>query len=371
VYDYLVVGAGLFGTTFARLAADHLAAKCLVIDKRPHIGGNCYSERVDGIDVHRYGPHIFHTNDLAVWKWIQQFGTFEPFVNTSKAVIGDQVFSWPVNRLTLCQLAGRLLSSDEMLFEESFVSPTDLNFEQYCIRRVGGMIYRLFYRDFTRKMWGVSPTELPASIAARIPVRHTFDDRYYPERWVGVPSDGWGALLHRMLDGIEVRLDTSFDDLGGLKKATSIARRIVYTGRIDEFFGYRFGILPYRTLHLETEYLDGTHHGACWLTYPSADVAHTRIVEHKLLNIHQVYKRRTIVTKETPDECVNGTIPMYPVPTEANRRMLLQYQKEARNQQAVVFGGRLGQYLYLNMDRTIRLAAELANVGLTTGRRIQ
>lgn len=358
VYDFIVVGAGMYGATFARLATD-AGAKCLVVDERTHVGGNCYSERVCGIDVHKYGPHIFHTDDEQIWQWICRFGDFAPFVNSAKACVDGTLYSWPVNLLTLHQVFGVSTPEEARRLMELERSKRNLanadNFEQWCLATLGDTLYEMFYKGFSEKMWGCDCRELPVSTAARLPVRLTFDDRYYQSRYVGVPDEGWGAWFERLLEGIKVKLNERWGNCAGIAPAGTV---VIWTGKIDEFFDYRFGRLPYRSLIFEERAVNGTQYGATWITYPGRTNPITRVVEHKFLNVRQSDNPKTVVTWERPVDHREGNIPMYPLSMKGNVECYNRYRGEADKVENVVIGGRLGEYEYLDMDEAIKRATK-------------
>jgi len=348
MYDFLIVGAGLYGATFARLATD-AGAKCLVVDKRPHVGGLCYSERREGIDCHRYGPHIFHTSDPEVWAFVNRFADWDQYHHTAKAKVDGTFYSWPLNLMTMGQVFG-IWETGRVAMRDFEPEPGE-TFEAFCLRTIGPTLYGMFYKHYTRKMWGIHPRRLPASIAARLPVRHTFDDRYFRDRWQAVPADGWGTFFERLLSGIPVWLNSD-----GLMAGT---KWVVWSGSIDGFFGCKHGRLPYRTLKIQSKWVDGDYQGAAWVTHPGKDVPYTRTVEHKFLNIRQADSGRSFVTIETPAaKCTFLPEPMYPIPTQENLALYQKYREEAGKLENVVIGGRLGSYRYQNMDATIREAMD-------------
>ncbi len=343
MYDFLIVGAGLFGSVVAHEL--YKAGKSVrVIDKRDHVGGNCYTKKVNDITVHAYGPHVFHTNDQRAWDYVNQFVKFEPFVNRPKIFYDGKFYSFPVNLMTLNQVWG-VTTPDEAREKLKAVTvsrdtePT--NFEDCLLSKIGQELYDMFYKTYTEKLWGVSPRELPADFAKRVPIRFDFNDNYYDDRYQGVPQDGYAGLFDRLLGGIQVDLNTSYQrQRGGF---------VVYTGRIDEYYDYWFGKLDYRNLRFMEEWHNtGDFQGCAVINYPEKKFEYVRVTEHKHFLDEECLI--TVTTKEIPH--LDG-FPCYPVRTAENLARLAKYQELAVKEKNTVFGGRLGSFEYLNMDDTI------------------
>lgn len=341
--DYLVVGAGLFGAVFA-YEARRAGKSVHVIDKRDHVGGNCYTKKIKGVTVHAYGPHVFHTDDEQVWDYVNQFVKLKPFVNRPKTFCDGKFYSFPINLMTLNQIwdvrtpkeAREKLSKVSRLYEHGAK-----NFEEWLLSKIGQELYEVFYKNYTEKLWGVPPTELPVDFAKRVPIRFDFNDSYYDDTYQGVPLDGYAGLFDGLLEGIQVDLDTKYcRQRGGL---------VVYTGRIDEYFDYKFGKLDYRSIRfVEDTYIVEDYQGNPVINYPEKKYSFVRSTEHKhFLNETSSF---TIVTKEYPDR--HG-VPCYPVRNKDNTDKLSRYQELATKDEQVIFGGRLGTFRYLDMDDTI------------------
>lgn len=349
-YDYLVVGCGLYGAVFAQQS--HIRGKkVLVIDKRDHIGGNCYTEEIEGINVHKYGPHIFHTNNKKVWDYINQFAEFNQFINRPKVKNGDKVYSFPINLMTLYEIYGVTTTKEakEKLKEVVVHIDKPQNLEEWIISKVGWKIYELFIKGYTTKQWGREPKELPISIIKRLPIRFDFNDNYYNDRYQGVPVGGYTKMFERMLNGIEVKLNTDyFSGQWG-----SLASQIVYTGKIDEYFDYRFGELEYRGLRFHTEIRNGDFQGNAVINYTDELIPFTRVIEHK----HFEFKNgeKTVVTWEYPSDCKREETPYYPVNDERNNEIYDLYRQESKRTN-LILGGRLATYSYLDMDEVIEQA---------------
>lgn len=353
MYDYLIVGAGMFGATFARLATD-AGKRCLVIDKRAHIAGNCYTEEAEGIHIHTYGPHIFHCNDTEIWSFVNRFAAFNNFRNAPIAMHGGKAYSLPFNMYTFNQIWG-VTTPDEALakIESQRLKLTrePANLEEQALALVGKDIYETLIRDYTRKQWQKDPKELPASIIKRLPLRFTWDNNYFNDRYQGIPVGGYTAMFQRMLEGIEVRLNVDYlSDRAGLD---AVARQTVFTGRIDEFYNYRHGELEYRTLRFDSEWLDvENHQGNAVVNYTEAEVPWTRIVEHKHFEPGNM-SPRTFVTREIPDSWQRDKVPYYPIGDANNMGIFRQYEALAEEEPRVSFGGRLSEYRYYDMHQVI------------------
>ena len=356
-YNYLIVGSGLFGTTMAYLLHQK-GYKCLVIDKRPHIGGNVYTESVNGINVHKYGAHIFHTSDRRVWEFVNSFVEFNRYTNSPVAKYKGKLYNLPFNMNTFYQMWGVTTpeKAKEMIEkqrkESGIINPQNL--EEQAISLIGKDIYYTLIKDYTEKQWGRKSTELPAFIIKRLPVRFTFDNNYFNDKYQGIPEGGYTRMIERMLEGVEVRLDTDYFE--NREYFDSIADRVIYTGEIDRFFDYRFGHLEYRTVSFETELLEGVPNfqGNAVVNYTDADTPYTRIIEHK----HFEYgtQPKTVISREYPSEWKLGEEPYYPVNNEKNEEVAGKYRELADKEKNVIFGGRLGEYRYYDMDKVIAAA---------------
>ncbi len=361
-YDYLIVGAGLFGATFAYLARKR-GKRCLVIDKRSHAGGNIYCENVEGINVHKYGAHIFHTSDKEVWDFVNSIVPFNRYTNCPVAQAPDgKLYNLPFNMNTFYQMWGVKTPAEaqakldeqrrdavERMKEEGITEPRNL--EEQALTLIGCDIYEQLIKGYTEKQWGRKCTELPAFIIRRLPVRMTFDNNYFNDSYQGIPIGGYNRLIDGLLDGVEVKLDTDF--FADRARWESIADKIVFTGKIDEFYGYRFGKLEYRTVRFETETLDEPNHqGNAVVNYTAADVPYTRIIEHKHFETFgaAVYDNpHTVISREYSTEWTDGMEPFYPVNDERNQAVYEQYRTLASLESSVIFGGRLAEYKYYDM----------------------
>lgn len=357
-YDYLIVGAGLFGSIFAHEATKR-GKKCLVIEKRDHIGGNCYTQNVEGINVHKYGAHIFHTSNKVVWDYIQQFAEFNRFTNSPVARYKDELYSLPFNMLTFNKMWGVITPQDaeakikEQIQRENITSPKNL--EEQAISLVGRDIYEKLIKGYTEKQWGRKCTELPAFIIKRLPVRYTYDNNYFYDTYQGIPIGGYTSIFERMLNGIEVKLGVDF--FTEREYFENIAEKIVFTGMIDEYFGYQFGKLEYRSLRFDNEILDiPNYQGNAVVNYTESEVPYTRIIEHK----HFEYgtQPKTVITREHSKEYEDGDEPYYPINDERNNELYAKYKALADQKSNVIFGGRLAQYKYFDMHNIIAEALE-------------
>ena len=367
-YDYLIVGAGLFGAVFAREATD-AGRTCLVIDRRPHIAGNIYTEQVEGIEVHRYGAHIFHTSDRAVWNYVSRFATFNRFTNSPLARYGDELYPLPFNMNTFHALWGVKTPAEAKAKIEEARAPyagiEPKNLEEQALSLVGEDIYVKLVKGYTEKQWGRPCTELPAFIIRRLPLRFTYDDNYFSDPLQGIPEEGYTAMVARLLEGADVLLSTDyFSDRAGFDALTD---RVIFTGRIDEYYGARFGGLSYRSLRFESETLDiPDFQGNAVVNYTEREVPYTRIIEHK----HFVFgkQEKTVVTREYPAAWKEGDEPYYPVNDETNNALYARYAALAEKEEKVVFGGRLGLYRYLDMDKIVAEALALSRRLLGEGK---
>lgn len=354
-YDYLIVGAGLFGSVFAYKAKE-LDKKVLVIDQRNHIGGNCYTEKQSNIDVHKYGAHIFHTDNEEVWKFINQFGKFNNFINSPVAIVNGVTYNLPFNMNTFSKIFNVSSPSQVQAIidqERSIYKDLPTNLEEQALRSVGKTIYELLIKNYTEKQWGKKCTELPLDIITRLPLRFTYDNNYFNDKYQGIPENGYTALFEKMLKGIEVRLNTKYQD-------TFNADKIIYTGMIDEFFSYCYGQLEYRSLKfVEIEKNTKNWQGNAVINYPNNDVGYIRTIEHK--HFTQVDTPNTVVSYEFSVDYKPGMIPFYPVKTKENQRIYERYLNLAEGLPNVYFSGRLGSFKYYDMDDTINNALQLFN----------
>ena len=365
-YDYLVVGAGLFGSVFVNAA--HKAGKSvLVIDKRPHLAGTMYSEYTEGIHVHKYGAHIFRTNNEEVWDYIRQFTEFNRFTNSPIAIYKDEIYNLPFNMNTFAQMWGVKTPEEAKAKIEDQVKEAGItepkNLEEQAISMVGKDIYEKLIKGYTGKQWGRPCTELPSFIIKRLPVRMVYDNNYFNEKHQGIPVGGYTQIVEKMLDGIEVRLNSDFFEKR--KEYASCAKKILFTGMIDEFFDYCYGELEYRSLRFEHELLDcENYQGNAVVNYTEYEVPYTRIIEHKHFEFqcqagNEGSNPKTIITKEYPADWKRGDDPYYPINDERNDTLYKKYKELADKEDNVIFGGRLGLYKYFDMDSDIQAALSL------------
>ena len=357
-YDYLIVGSGLFGSVFA-YEAKLRGKKCLVIDRRKHAGGNVYCEGKEGIHIHVYGAHIFHTNNTDIWNYVNQFADFNHYINSPIANYKGKLYSLPFNMNTFYELWGTITPREaaaKIAEQKNAVAGEPRNLEEQAIRLVGTDIYEKLIRGYTEKQWGRRCAELPAFIIKRIPVRYTFDNNYFNDRYQGIPIGGYNQLIDKMLAGTEIRLGFDFNrNKEGIK---GLASKIIYTGPIDEYFDYRLGALAYRGLRFETKRLEERNHqGVAVMNYTDRAVPYTRIIEHKHFEFGT--QPMTYVTKEYPAEWKRGDEAYYPVNDEKNQMLYERYAELASREPNVVFGGRLGEYKYYDMDKVIESALKL------------
>ena len=358
--DYLVVGAGLFGATVAN-QAKRAGHSVLVLDKRPHIGGNVYTENVEGIQVHRYGAHIFHTNSREVWNFINRFAEFNRFTNSPVANYHGELYSLPFNMYTFNRMWGVVTPAEaeaKIAEQRRAAGITDpKNLEEQAISLVGKDIYEKLIKGYTEKQWGRPCTELPAFIIKRLPVRVTFDNNYFNALYQGIPIGGYTAMVGRMLDGVEVQLNTDY--LKEKSRWDAIAEKIIYTGPIDAYFDYRLGTLQYRSVRFETEVLDMQNfQGNAAVNYTDRETPWTRIIEHKWFEFGT--QPKTVISREYSSEWKPGDEPYYPVNDEKNNALYAQYKKLAEEEKNVIFGGRLGEYKYYDMDAVLEAALKLS-----------
>lgn len=352
-YDFLIVGAGLFGSTFAHLA-NRDGYKCLVMDKRGHVAGNCYTQNTDGINVHQYGPHIFHTNSAEIWKFINQFGRFNNYVHTAKSSYNGQVYSFPINLMTFNQLYGIQTPLEAKHYLETVRIKNDdpKNLEEWILDKVGMDLYSKFIEGYTAKQWNKHPRDLPASIIKRLPIRLTYNDRYFLDDYQGIPVDGYTNLIFNMLEGSDVILYSDY--LTRRDEWDKIAHRIVYTGPIDDFFNCKFGKLEWRSLRFEFQHLTGTDfQGTSVVNYSQQITPFTRIVEYK--HFDQLTTENTVICREYPQNYSEGEDKYYPINTPQNTAILHKYTSLIDNTK-FIFGGRLAEYKYYDMHQIIASA---------------
>lgn len=360
-YDYLIVGSGLFGAVFAHEACKR-GKKVLVIDKRPNIAGNIYTEEMEGIQVHKYGAHIFHTSNKKVWDYIQQFAEFNRYTNSPIARYKDELYNMPFNMNTFSKMWGVVTPAeakakiDEQIAEAGITIPRNL--EEQALSLVGRDIYEKLVKGYTEKQWGRRATELPSFIIKRLPVRMTYDNNYFNDTYQGIPIGGYTKVIEKMLDGIEVKLNTDFfDDRESWEKC---AEKILFTGMIDEYYDYCFGELEYRSLRFETEILEEENYqGNAVVNYTEYEIPYTRIIEHKHFEFgcqSGTTNPKTVITREYPATWKKGDEPYYPLNDEKNNTLFAKYKELAAKQDKVIFGGRLGMYKYFDMHQVIEEA---------------
>ena len=356
MYDYLVVGAGLYGAVFARQAKDN-GKSVLVIDKRPHIAGNIYTEEIAGINVHKYGAHIFHTNDKEVWDYVNRFATFNRFTNSPVANYKGEIYSLPFNMYTFNKMWGVVTPKEAAEKIEEQVAVAGIkepkNLEEQAISLVGTDIYDKLIKGYTENQWGRDCKDLPSFIKKRLPVRFSYDNNYFNALYQGIPMGGYTKFVENMLDGIEVRL--SEDYLEKKEEYNNLAKKIVYTGPIDAYFDYSLGALEYRSVRFETELLDTDNfQGNAAVNFTDRETPWTRIIEHKWFEFGG--QDKTVISKEYSSEWKLGDEPYYPVNDEKNGKLYEEYKKLSEKENKVIFGGRLGEYKYYDMDAVIAVA---------------
>ena len=374
-YDYLIVGSGLFGSIFA-YEANKIGKKCLVIDKRLHIGGNIYTETIDGINVHKYGAHIFHTSNKEVWDYIQQFAEFNRYTNSPMARYKDELYNLPFNLNTFSRMFN-LITPQEIerkLDEERKDGLAKLNgkepsnLEEQAISLVGTTVYEKLIKGYTEKQWGMSCTELPSFIIKRLPVRMIYDNNYFNDKYQGIPIGGYTQIIEKMLDGIDLKLN--YDFFEHKEELENIAEKIVFTGQIDKYYDYKFGQLEYRSVRFETEEIDvDNYQGNAVVNYTDREVPYTRIIEHKHFEQGKQLGNevtegpsvgKTIISREYSDKWNTTKEPYYPINNEKNNKLYQKYADLSLKDDKVIFGGRLGQYKYYDMDKVIIEALKCA-----------
>ena len=361
MYDYLIVGAGLFGAVFAHEMTEK-GKKCLVIDKRNHIGGNIYTEKIEGIHVHRYGAHIFHTSNKKIWDYVNRFAEFNRYTNCPVARYKDELYNLPFNMNTFNKLWGVVTPDEarakiaEQVKEAGITEPSNL--EEQAISLVGRDIYEKLVKGYTEKQWGKKATQLPSFIIKRLPVRMIYDNNYFNDLYQGIPIGGYTKMVERMLEGVEVRLGCDYFEKKNEYEA--MARKTVFTGMIDEYYNYCYGELEYRSLRFETEIVDtDNYQGNAVVNYTEYKVPYTRIIEHKHFEFAD--SEKTVVTREYPAEWKHGDEPYYPMNDEQNNALYAKYRELADKEDKVIFGGRLGMYRYFDMHNVIDEALKAAD----------
>ena len=360
-YDYLIVGSGIFGSIFAH-EANKRGKKCLVIDKRNHIGGNIFCEDIEVINVHKYGAHIFHTSNKEVWDYINSFVEFNRYTNSPVANYKGELYNLPFNMNTFYQLwkvktpKEAKEKIEEQVKEANIQEPKNL--EEQAIKLVGKDIYERLIRGYTEKQWGQRATELPSFIIKRLPVRFTFDNNYFNDKYQGIPIGGYNVFIEKLLGGIDVKLNTDF--FKNREELENLADRIVFTGMIDEFYDYRFGTLEYRSLRFQHEILnEENYQGNAVVNYTEYEIPYTRVIEHK--HFEDGKQDKTVITKEYPASWKKGEEPYYPINNEKNNLIYEKYKELANKEKNVIFGGRLAEYKYYDMHDVIQQALDIVN----------
>lgn len=357
-YDYLIVGAGLFGAVFA-YEATKKGKKCLVIDKRDHIAGNIYTKETENINVHQYGAHIFHTSDRKIWDYVNSFADFNNYINSPVAIYKDELYNLPFNMNTFSKMWNIKTPSEAKAIIEKQIEELNItepqNLEEQALSLVGTDVYEKLIKGYTEKQWGRDCKELPAFIIKRLPLRFTYDNNYFNDRYQGIPIGGYTKIVEKMLEGSDVLLDTDYFEF--IKDNEGIADKVLFTGMIDEYYDFCYGHLEYRTVRFETEVLDcDNYQGNAVVNYTDREVPYTRIIEHKHFEFGK--QEKTIISREYSTEWEPGMEPYYPVNNERNNELFEKYKALADKEENVIFGGRLGNYKYYDMDKVIIAALE-------------
>ena len=357
-YDYLIVGAGLFGAVFAHESTKR-GKRCLVIDKREHVGGNIYTENVEGINVHKYGAHIFHTSDKRIWDYMCSFCEFNNYINSPVAIYKDELYNLPFNMNTFSKMWGIKTPGEarakisEQIAELNITEPKNL--EEQALSLVGRDVYEKLVKGYTEKQWARDCTELPAFIIKRLPLRFTYDNNYFNDRYQGIPIGGYTAIIEKFLEGADIKLGVDYFDF--IKDNADVAKKTVFTGPIDRYFNYCYGVLEYRSVRFETEILDTDNfQGNAVVNYTDREVPYTRIIEHKHFEFGK--QDKTVVSREYSSEWKLGDEPYYPINNERNNTLYEKYKALADKTEGVIFGGRLGQYKYYDMDKVVIAALD-------------
>ena len=357
-YDYLIVGSGLYGAVFSH-EMKKMGKRCLVIDKRPHIGGNIYCENINGINVHKYGAHIFHTSNKKIWDYINQFAEFNNYINSPIARYKDELYNLPFNMNTFSKMWGIVTPQEAKNIIQSPIEDLNImepkNLEEQALSLVGKDVYEKLIKGYTEKQWGRDCKELPSFIIKRLPLRFTYDNNYFNDKYQGIPIGGYTKIIEKLLEGTEVRLGTDYHNF--VAQNGDMIQRVLYTGMIDEFYDYKLGVLEYRSVRFEQEtHETDNYQGNAVVNYTEREVPYTRIIEHK----HFEYGKQpfTIISKEYSSEWHKGDEPYYPVNNEKNNALYEKYQELARGEKRIIFGGRLGNYKYYDMDKIIEAALD-------------
>lgn len=355
-YDYLIVGAGLFGCVCAYELAKK-GKKCLIIDKRPHIGGNIYCEKIENINVHKYGAHIFHTSNKKIWDYVNQFVEFNNYINSPMAIYKDEIYNLPFNMNTFSKMWNIKTPQEAIEIIEKQRKELNIsvpkNLEEQALSLVGKDVYLKLIKGYTEKQWGRDCKDLPSFIIKRLPLRFNYNNNYFNDRYQGIPIGGYNLLIEKLLVNTKVLLNTDYKNLSKLKYD-----KLIYTGAIDEYFDYKFGKLEYRTVYFENEILDTSNYQGCAVVnYTERAIPYTRIIEHKHFEFGS--QPKTVISREYPVEWKEGLEPYYPINNEENNALFEKYNSEAKKLKNVYFGGRLGQYKYFDMDKTIEAALNL------------
>jgi len=354
MYDYLIIGSGFFGSICAHELTKK-NKKCLVIEKRGHIGGNCYTENKSGIHIHKYGPHIFHTSSKEIWSYINKFANFNNFINHIKVNYKNKIYSFPINMMTLYQIYGVITPEEakRKIDEARIKNDNPKNLEEWALSQVGKEIYEIFIKGYTTKQWGRYPINLPTSIIKRLPIRFNYNDNYYNDTYQGVPIGGYTQIFEKLLSGIEVRLNEDY--LKNKKSFNKIAKKVIYTGPIDAYYNYCFGNLDYRSLEFQTERIETSdYQGNAIINYAEVNIPFTRIVEHK--HFDPINTDFTYITREYPREYSEGLEPYYPINDNINTPIFEKYKALSEKESNIIFGGRLAEYRYYDMHQIIALA---------------
>ncbi len=357
-YDYLIVGAGLFGAVFANEATKR-GKTCLVIDKRPNVAGNIYTERKENINVHKYGAHIFHTSDKEVWDYMNEFCEFNNYINSPVAVYKDELYNLPFNMNTFSKMWNIKTPAEAMAIIESQKAKLCItepkNLEEQALSLVGTDVYEKLIKGYTQKQWGRPCTELPSFIIKRLPLRFIYDNNYFNDRYQGIPIGGYTAIVEKMLEGSDVMLSVDYFDF--IKENPNVADKTVYTGEIDKFYNYEFGALEWRAVRFENETLDmENYQGNAVVNYTEAEIPYTRIIEHK--HFEKSESKKTIISREYSSEWRVGDEPYYPINNDRNNELYAKYQERSKEDKNIIFGGRLGTYKYYDMDKVVRAALD-------------